>query len=155
MRKGNHLDSMQKIKKIFQQFFLIGDTPHKIAGGAALGIFLGIAPGEGVMATLVLASLFKLNRLAAMAGVALTNMWMTIAVLPFAAAVGGILFHTSNKVLINDFTASYQGGAAFFFSRMLWFDIALPLLTGFAVVAGSIALCSYGLIYGFLKYKEK
>ncbi len=82
----------ERIKIFFKKFFLINDTPHKIAAGAALGIFLGIVPGEGVMTTLVLASLFRFNRAAALIGVLATNMWTTLAVLPLAAGVGSFLF---------------------------------------------------------------
>ena len=75
-----------------RKFFLINDTPHKVAGGAALGTFLGIVPGEGVLITLLLSSLTRLNRLAALAGVGATNMWTTVLTLPVAAFFGGWIF---------------------------------------------------------------
>lgn len=145
---------MRKLRTFCKQFFLIDDTPHKIAAGAALGIFLGIAPGEGVMATLILASLFRFNRFSATVGVALTNMWMTVAILPLAAAVGGFLFNASSTQLIRDFDASYRSGMAFFFSRVVWVDVAVPLLVGFFVVAGCIAVAAYVLLYVLLKRRK-
>ena len=65
----------RKIKNGVKKFFLIDDTPHKIAGGFALGVFWGIMPGEGVATTLITAVLLRLNRLSATAGVAMSNMW--------------------------------------------------------------------------------
>lgn len=146
--------SWNKIKNFFRQFFLINDTPHKIAGGAALGIFLGIVPGEGVLTTLVFASIFKLNRLAATAGVLATNMWMTVVVLPLTASLGGFLFHENTTALMDNFHTTYHLGWKFFLSKAIFFDLVLPLAVGFIIVAGVIALIFYFLIYFSLKYKK-
>jgi uncharacterized protein (DUF2062 family) len=144
----------EKIKKFFKQFFLINDTPHKIAGGGALGMFLGIVPGEGVLTTLALASIFRLNRLSATAGVLSTNMWTTFIVLPGAAAIGGFLFDTSGKELIKEFDQTYHLGLKFFLSKAILLDVALPLLVGFFIIAGSISLSFYFLLYYLLKTKK-
>jgi uncharacterized protein (DUF2062 family) len=146
---------MDKIKKFFKQFFLIDDTPHKIAAGAALGIFLGIAPGEGVASTLILASLLRFNRLSATAGVLATNMWGTVVVLPLAAAVGGFLFKTNGAQLVTQFDQTYHLGLKFFFTKAIIFDIALPLIVGFFAVAGVIAVAFYGLIFFLIKVFRK
>ena len=82
----------KRIRDYIKQFFLIDDTPHKVAGGAALGVFLGMTPGEGVLVTLFFAYILRLNRLAALAGVLAVNMWTTVLVLPVAAAIGGLIF---------------------------------------------------------------
>ncbi|HRY82158.1 MAG TPA: DUF2062 domain-containing protein [Candidatus Moranbacteria bacterium] len=145
---------MHQLKTFLKQFFLINDTPHKIAGGAALGIFLGITPGEGVLTTLILASIFRLNRLSATAGVLATNMWMTILVLPFSAGVGAFIFKTNAKDLINNFHATYHLGLKFFFSKIIFLDLLLPLIIGFVITAGAIALVFYFLIYFLLKYNK-
>lgn len=140
----------QKIRNFFKQFFLINDTPHKIAGGAALGIFLGIVPGEGLITTIVLSSLFRLNRLSATAGVLATNMWTTAAVLPLAAGVGGILSGASGRELVADFDRTYHLGWKFFLSKAILLDVALPLVAGFFIVAVIIALAFYFLLYYLL-----
>ncbi|KKP97627.1 MAG: hypothetical protein US25_C0005G0014 [Candidatus Moranbacteria bacterium GW2011_GWE1_36_7] len=145
---------MKKIAKFFKQFFLINDTPSSIAGGAALGIFLGISPGEGVATALILASLFKLNRLAAMAGVLATNMWSTVVVMPLAATVGGFLFGESSANLIENFNKTYHLGLKFFLSKAILFDIALPLVVGFFVVAGLVSVLAYGLIFLLIKIER-
>jgi uncharacterized protein (DUF2062 family) len=137
----------KRIRDYIKQFFLINDTPHKVAGGAALGIFLGIVPGEGVLTTLLLASLFRLNRLAALAGVGISNMWSTVLVLPVAAFFGGWIFSIDPKMLLRNFDRTYQLGLKFFLSKTIFFDLALPLIVGFVIVAGAIALAAY---FGFL-----
>lgn len=136
-----------KLKKFVNRFFLINDTPAKIAGGAAMGIFLGIVPGEGVLTTLILASLFSLNRMAALAGVLATNMWTTLIILPFAAMVGGLLFDVNPDYEIYEFNQIYHLGIKFFLSKIILLDIVFPLVIGFFLVAGAIALGFFFLIY--------
>lgn len=145
----------KRIRDYIKQFFLIDDTPHKVAGGAALGIFLGIVPGEGVLTTLVLASLFRLNRLAALAGVGVSNMWTTVLVLPPAAFFGGWIFGIDPKALLSDFDRTYHLGLKFFLSKTIFFDLALPLITGFVIVAGAIAAAIYfGLLFFLIRRKH-
>ncbi|MCX6763142.1 MAG: DUF2062 domain-containing protein [Candidatus Moranbacteria bacterium] len=144
----------QKIKQYFRKFFLINDTPHKIAGGAALGIFLGIFPGEGVASTLVLSTVFRLNRLAATAGVLATNTWTTFFIVPLAAIVGGFLFHINPSILIQNFEQTFQSGLSEFFTETIFFQIALPLLSGFFIVSGIVAIGFYFILLYLLK-KDK
>lgn len=145
---------MQKIKDFFGHFFTLDDTPSHIAGGAALGIFLGIVPGEGVATTLILASLLKLNRAAATAGVLATNMWGTLVVLPLATLIGGYFFHMDPSQLSQNFEATYHLGFRYFLSKTIFFDLALPLIIGFVISAGLIALAFYLVIYFLLKYRK-
>ena len=145
---------MNKLKLFLKKFFLIHDTPHKIAAGASLGIFLGIVPGEGVLATLILASIFRFNRLSATAGVLAFNMWATVLMLPFSAGVGAYIFKTNPQELINNFNLTYHLGLKYFFSKIIFLELVLPLIIGFIIVAGAISLAFYFLIYFLLKYKK-
>jgi len=144
---------MKRIKKFFRQFFLINDTPHKIAGGAALGIFLGIVPGEGVVTTLILASILRLNRLSATAGVLATNMWTTLLMLPVASTVGGFIFGENPSFLRSEFNRTYHLGLKFFLSKAILLDIALPLVVGFIISAGFVAITFYVILFFLLKRK--
>jgi len=145
---------MNKFKVFLNKFFLIDDTPHKIAAGVALGIFLGIIPGEGFFSTLFFAYILRFNRLAAMAGVLFFNMWTTLAVFPLAVSVGGFIFSQNKEKLVTDFNSTYHLGYKYFLSKVIFFDLAVPLIVGFFVVAGFIAFSFYFLIYFLLKYKK-
>ncbi|HPX94150.1 MAG TPA: DUF2062 domain-containing protein [Candidatus Moranbacteria bacterium] len=140
-----------KIKKFLRQFFTLNDSPHNIAAGFALGVFLGIIPG-GVLTALVLATILRVNRASATAGVLATNMWGTIAIMPFAALIGGFLFDTTPSYLTEQFDNTYHLGIRYFFSNVIFFDLALPLLTGFLVAASAISLIAYFTLYSLLKY---
>lgn len=145
----------KKIATKFRQFFLIDDSPVKIAGGAAVGIFMGIVPGEGIISTLVVTTIFHFNRLAGAAGVLISNMWMTILVLPLAAFIGSILFGISQNSLIADFKKTYTLGLAHFFEYDIIFKLVIPLMIGYIIAAIIIAFIFFILIYSLLKYKQK
>lgn len=149
----------KRIRDHIKQFFLIDDTPHKVAGGVALGVFMGITPGEGVLVTLFFAYIFRLNRLAALAGVLAVNMWTTVLVLPVAATAGGFIFRINPQTLSNDSHEALNLGWQYFFSWNILRDVALPLIVGYIAVAGAIAVALYfGLLYLLIrkrKIKEK
>lgn len=147
--------SKEKIKNLLKKFFLIDDTPHKVAAGAALGVFLGIVPGEGVLATLLFSSLFGFNRLSALAGVGAVNMWTTLLVFPPAAAVGGWLFGIKYEALRVSFSQAYDAGWKYFLGKAIFFDLTLPLIVGFVLVAGAISFSLYfGLLYFLCRRKK-
>jgi len=145
---------MRKIKNFIKKFFLIDDSPHKVAAGAALGIFWGIMPGEGVATTLITASILRFNRLSATAGVLAVNMWTTFLIVPFAATVGGFLFNTNSQTLINNFKATHNLGWKYFFTETIFTNLLLPLIVGFLIVSLAIALAFYFLLYFLLKYHK-
>ena len=144
----------QKIKTFFLRFFTLKDTPHKIAAGFALGTFLGIVPGEGVATTLIIAAILRINKASATAGVLATNMWGTVVVFPLVAIVGGFLFGETPSHLTQQFSQTYHLGFRYFLSKVIFFDLALPLIVGFIVVAGAISLAAYFILYFLLKYNK-
>ena len=145
---------MGKFKKNLKKFFLIDDSPHKVAAGAALGIFMGIAPGEGVMTTLFFSWIFRFNRLAALAGVATTNMWTSFFLLPVSATIGGFLFHKNIPALIQQFPQQYSLDYKYFFSKIIFFDLIIPVAVGLTIVAVVISLVCYFVLYFALKHKK-
>ncbi len=145
---------MQKLKSYIKKFFLIDDTPHKVAAGFALGIFWGIMPGEGVGTTIITAAILRFNRLSATAGVLASNMWMTFVVLPLAATVGGFIFNVSPKLLIQSFNETYQLGLKYFFTETIIIEILTPFFIGFLAVSISISLFFYFGLYFLLKYRK-
>lgn len=144
-----------KIQKFFQHFFTLDDTPHSIALGAALGILLGILPGEGVATTIIIAALLRINKAAATLGVLATNMWGTVATFPVAVFLGSKIFHIDSAILMDNFNQTYHLGFKYFLSKVIFFDLTLPLVVGFFIAAFTISLVFYFLIYFLLKYQKK
>lgn len=148
------MNTTDKVKNFFSHFFTLDDSPHNIAGGFALGVFLGTLPGLGILAMLFALSIFKLNRASAVIGVLATNTWGTVVALPFATVIGGFLFGQSTTHLSQEFQATYQLGFKYFLSKVVFFDMAIPLIVGFIISAGVIALLFYCIIFYLLKYKK-
>lgn len=143
-----------EIRNLFLKFFLIDDSPHRVAGGAALGVFWGIMPGEGVGTTIVTSTILRLNRLSAMVGVLATNTWLTFFVLPLSAIIGSLLFKTNSGVLIQDFKDTYQLGLRYFFTEDIFSHLLLPLIVGFIISSLAISLIVYCSLFFLLKYKR-
>jgi len=147
----------EKLRKIIRQFFLINDTPQKVAGGAALGIFLGIFPGEGILSALFFSAIFRLNKLSATAGVLVTNMWATFILLPPSVAIGSFLFRRDYSELMGQFNRFHQVDTikeTFFLSLSIFSASALPILVGFLITAGAISIAFYFLLLFLLKRKH-
>ena len=147
----------KKFKNFFKQFFLIDDTPQKVAGGAALGMFMGIFPGEGVLSTLFFATIFRLNKLSAIAGILVFNMWTTFLFLPPSAAIGSFLFRMNYADIANQFQNIYHLSTwqeALIFSLAFFSKAAVPILVGFLIVAGSVSISFYFLLYFILKRRH-
>ena len=143
-----------KAKEYIKRFFLIDDTPHKVAAGFALGVFWGIMPGEGIGTTLITAFFLRVNRFSATAGVLASNMWMTLAVLPLATVAGGFIFQVNPEFLVSAFWSNYQLDWKSFFTETTIFKILTPFFVGFFVVSIAIALFCYFLLYFMLKYSK-
>jgi len=86
----------QKTRSIYRQLIYLDDTPAKIAGGAAIGAFLGVFPTPfiAVILAIALAALFKLNRAAAAIGTVVMNpltavFFWTLSCVIGAAILGG------------------------------------------------------------------
>jgi len=126
-----------------EKIFSINDTPHKIALGFGLGVFTGILPGTGPVASLVLAFLFRANRAAALAGSLLTNTWVSFVIFLVALQTGSYLTGTDWQEIYNqarELLKDFHWDAVF--SSALW-PAAKSLLAGYLVA---------GLLLGFLGY---
>lgn len=144
----------KRLKEYIKQFFLIDDTPHKVAGGFALGLFLGLMPGEGLTATLAFSTLFRLNRLSALSGALATNIWTLSFILPAATFLGGKIFGENTQTLGENFSLIHQTGWKFFLEEEFFLNIALPLLVGFLIISLAISALGYFGLYYLLTHHK-
>lgn len=77
MDMKNKRPLMERLKRGLRLYYLhlirMKDSPHKVAGGMAVGVLLAILPGMGTIAAIVLSSLLRLNRSAAILGTLILN----------------------------------------------------------------------------------
>lgn len=68
----------------------VRDTPHRIAMAFAVGVFVGMSPLFGIHTLLgiLIAWVFRLNKLATIVGVYITNPWTIVPIYTFSTWVG-------------------------------------------------------------------
>ena len=153
---------MTKIKSILgkagnllKRLFTINGSPHDIALGFALGVFLGILPGTGPVAALVLAQFLRLNRAAALAGALLTNTWFSLLVLGLSAQAGAMIMRVNLAELNRSIAAAFT---PFHFSALFKLSfgrVLLPLAVGYALVSIAIGVIAYLAAYAILRLRRR
>jgi len=131
------------IALLFAKLFKINDSPQKIALGVGLGVFSGLLPATGPVASLFLAFIFRANRAAALLGSMLTNTWLSFVTFVLAIKVGSVILNLDwqqvqqkAQLLIKDFSL-----ASFF--KLSFFDVFLPVIVGYIVIGLFLGALSY------------
>ncbi len=143
------------LKSIYERLIKINDTPQKIAIGFGMGVFLGIFPGVGPVASLILATLMRVNQLAALTGSLLTNTWISVVTFALAVKVGSAMvgedwthIYAEGKTILKDFHWKNLGDVAIL-------KIIKPLVLGYVVVSFVIGFVAYLLVLVILIAREK
>jgi uncharacterized protein (DUF2062 family) len=152
------------MKKLVAYFVSLGrrlvelhDTPHAIAGGVAIGMFIGFTPLFGIKTLLCLglAYLLRCNPIAAVIAVSLhdviTPFWPVLLKIEYeiGAWILGHLHHLPPKVDMRHFR---------FHEILKWttfFSVGLPLLIGSIFLSTPAAIVSYAGMLKLLQYREK
>jgi uncharacterized protein (DUF2062 family) len=130
---------MKKLKNLFH----INDTPEKIALGFGLGVFAGIMPGTGPIASLFLAFIFRANRASALIGSLITNTWLSFATFILAVKTGSWLMEISwqdVRASWDIFIKNFSWQALFKLSVL---KTILPVMLGYIVVAFCLGVAAY------------
>lgn len=131
------------------------DSPQRIAIGFALGVFLGILPGVGPVASLALAYCLRVNRAAALAGSLLTNTWISVVTFVLAAKIGAAACGVAWTEI---YDAARQVFVDFHWQKL--FDTSLrkilrPLLIGYGVIGLVLAAAAYGAALAVLLTRSR
>ena len=91
----------RRFKEHGAKLFVIKDTPQSIALGAAIGVLLGFTPlfGLKTLLALLLAALFRVNKIAAVVAVSLHDLVLPLwpVVLRLEFAIGYWLLHNPHQ----------------------------------------------------------
>ena len=128
---------------LYHKLASINDSPQRIALGFSLGVFLGILPGVGPLASLVLATLFHVNRLAALAGSFITNTWLSIVTFILAIKIGSAILGTKWQEVIHQSKNILKNFQWQDLSNKQTMDILKSMVLGYIIVALSLALIAY------------
>jgi len=159
-KKISLFDLKGQFLEIWNKLIHLNASPHSIALGLAIGIFVGFLPIMGVQMVVVLFVAFpfrKANKVAAVSGVWITNPLTVIPIYMFIYWMGtffypkdGVLNYT---VFSDKFTSILNEGSFIdktreFFS--LGTDIFVPMFIGGAVVGVIGAVITYFLTKSFV-----
>lgn len=135
----------EKIRRFFRYMWLkmvrTDDSPAKVSGGVAMGIFLGIIPtfGAGGPIAIFLAFVFKLNRAAAVLSSAVMNPITTPFVWTGSAWLGSLIMGADFSVVIaNIQQGDYIGALTEFY---------VVYLVGNGIIALVLSLIGYIVAY--------
>ena len=123
---------MKWLRTLYRKLFLLNDSPQRIAIGFGLGVFLGMLPGTGPIASLVMATVLRVNKAAALAGSLLTNTWLSLVCLSLAIQIGDWLIGSQGRL-----------------------QQILSIVAGYLVISLFLGLSAFALTLIFLKGRGK
>lgn len=132
------------------------DKPHAIAGGVAIGMFMGFTPlfGLKTVLCLALAYIFRVNPIAAVIAVSLhdivTPLWPVLLKVEYDIGV----FVLSHLGQMHNLPAKTHGLHLKLGQMLEWttfLNVGLPLLVGSLFLAAPAAAISYGITLGLLE----
>ncbi len=136
---------------------MLDDTPHNIALGAAIGVFIAMTPTVGIQMLLVLLisllarPLFRFNKMAGLLAVYLSNPFTVVPLYWFNYTLGTLYFPST--ISKQDFAAIFRyHGLGEWWSAItrLFVDVGVPLLIGSLVVASVCSMVTYPLMLRLL-----
>ena len=136
--------------QIWHQFIGIEDTPFRKAAGLGLGVFLGIMPGVGPVAALVISSLLHVNRAAALVGSLLTNTWLSLVTFVLSIKVGSLVTGTHWQDIYEQCRSPIKNFNWKFFFDASVIKILKPLFIGYVLVGMIIGLYVARIAFGIL-----
>jgi len=141
----------RSLRFIYLKLVRINDSPQRVALGLSLGVFLGLLPGTGPLASLALAFVFRLNRIAALLGSLLTNTWLSVATFLLSVKVGSYLMGFDWQVVYKGIlilTKDFHWADLFKISVL---KVIMPILIGYCVIGFFLALVVYLVALFILK----
>ena len=148
----------EKVRETVKKLFSLKDTPHAIAGGVAIGVFVGFTPLFGVktLLSLGLAYALRCNPIAAVIAVSLHDVLMPFA--PFLMRMEydiGYWMLSHPHHLPPKLELSHQHlhlGEMLKWTTFL--NLGLPLLLGSLVVSAPAAVVSYFFMLTIVKARR-
>lgn len=148
----------QSPRSLMRAILSLEDSPHSIAKGTAIGMFLGLTPTVGIqMGLVMLVSLFvRFNRKAALITVYISNPFTMIPMYWANYKVGTLFF--GETVSREDFEEllTYRGFDEWLQAiHAVFVEVGMPLLFGSLIVATVGGLVTYPLIRWLLRIAGK
>lgn len=163
MTAGPALKWWSSPRALLRAILMLDDTPHAVALGAAIGMFIGLTPTVGIQMGLVMVVAFLtsrlcyFNRVAALLTVYISNPLTMVPLYWFNYKLG-LLMVTSDEVSRDAFQGmlEYQGAREWWDTLVaLALEVGVPLLVGSLIVATVASLLTYPAMRALLQSMRK
>lgn len=153
--KKNKRNFLLKLRPIFRWFLSLSSSPRAIAGGLGIGTFIAFTPTEGIQIFLaiIFATLFKVNRPAAMIPTVVTNPVTVGATYAFSYWLGSKVWPGPPLAEVKKLLV----GISHTMTHLEYWDIKAQLLAGLKMgediyIPLFIGSAAVGVVCGFLVY---
>jgi hypothetical protein len=145
-------------RELLRAILMLDDTPHSIALGTAVGMFIGITPTPGLQMLLVILlaiavrRLFRFNRTAALVAVYFSNPITAVPICWVNYKVGTLFFPGDLTRAELARIIEYRGFAEWWHSlTTLFVEIGPPLILGSVIIGFVAGIATYPAMLWLLK----
>jgi uncharacterized protein (DUF2062 family) len=142
----------ERFRRVLQALLHVGDTPHRTALAFGIGVLIAFSPFLGVHfgIALLVAFLFRLNRVAILVGTYINNPWTLAPMYLAGTSLGCLLLGVSSDGL--DAIDWDLSGTAFFEGLLVTLRPYLwPFVIGNTVLGAACGFAGYVLLRRFLE----
>ena len=158
MSKNKPLKWYSSPRTLLRYILLIEDTPHSIALGTAVGMFIGMTPTVGIQMIIVIifaflvSPLFTFNRMAALITVYISNPLTMVPLYWFDYKVGRLFFKGTSTRKDFENVLQYQSFSEWWETIVhLFVGIGVPLVAGSLVVATILGGVTYPVMWWLVR----
>jgi hypothetical protein len=146
--------SFTRLSARFRELLHLDDPPSRLAGALAVGVFISCTPFWGLQTVLsvVVASVFRLNRAATITGTWLNLPWFAPFVYGAAIKIGWLVVPGLREADAASFDVLLRDPSALSWSTV-WSWVrgsSLPLLVGSTIVGSLAAAVTYAVAFAAL-----
>lgn len=148
---------MRNFRSVFRALIHLSDTPERTALAFALGVFLGFSPliGLHTVLGLLLAFLFRLNRLAVILGVWSNLPWLIVPFYAFSTWLGVWLLGLSEAIEPPELSFYELFRPEFWEWLLSQWRLLIPAFWGSLVLATLLGLLAYPIaLFTIRKYRS-
>ena len=158
MAKSKPLKWYSSPRTLLRYILMIEDTPHSIALGTAVGMFIGMTPTVGIQMIIVIIfaflvrPLFTFNRMAALITVYISNPVTMVPLYWFDYKVGTLFFEGTSTRKDFESVLQYETFSEWWDTIVnLFVGIGFPLVVGSLVVATTLGVITYPLMWWLVR----
>jgi len=139
-------------RMLYIKLVRLNDTPPRIAIGFGLGVFIGNMPGIGPIAALVMATIVRVNKVAAVLGAVLVNTWFGLVTFVPGVKIGCAIMGKEWHEIYESWKIIIKNKDILSFFKASALDVLVPVFLGQLVISLVLGLAAWGIVL-FILYE--